>query len=760
MHLKKQEVIKMANDNLEMWSPDDGWKPTKNKHTSSDDIYDDDESSDDLKYNNKKLTIGGDVLNSLYGAPSYIKNALLEAPHEINEGIHMPLGRSLKNIGQGIENTALLPINLGAQLSDYLKNKDIPYLNKIADYYPHIPKHDLFGLGEPQAGDAFWQMIAPGGVIGKASKGLYGIKALSARAGALGTYAASQGENPIQAALLGSALESMIKGAGKTQKLYGAGKGAYSNFKESFNTKELEPKVKSYKEKLMEVKEKEELIKKQADEAKEKLDKSKNKAMNRNLSTNPERLRGQITTEERNIRKLENINTQPKQLDELNLPEIPPSHEYELKSAKTSDDLKLAEQKKTQAESNLKEHLGEDQIYHERFAIEARNELDKIEQKNKENYDKIDKPLNDNKIIIKNPVEAKDVADHVNRILNEHDIWSDEVSNLPNEIEEMNRHEEIPAKKYMQLYRKSRDASLDAYHQMKELGGSSTEAGEAAYKRWTKLKSLTDKMYGHLEKSLPKETFKSLEDAQNYFKDVVSTLRQSKLGRDIKYKGKVGKNILEDLIGNDIGQDQFRRLVDENPELRRLLIAQQAKGKLDNLHKPNEALRRYIDNSPEIKKLIEEHRSAQKTHQEATERHEQAIFYDTENQKQAVKREEERSKLIEKNKNEKEKHEKQQELNIKESQEEQTKIKNGIEESTKKINTYKKQIDILRKRSSRAESKLKEKLLISNEVKNLEKKLNDAEKMLNERKEKWNKVRSSALKLYGIKSLITNIAGI
>ena len=43
----------MANDNLEMWSPDDGWKPTKNKHTSSDDIYDDDESSDDLKYNNK-----------------------------------------------------------------------------------------------------------------------------------------------------------------------------------------------------------------------------------------------------------------------------------------------------------------------------------------------------------------------------------------------------------------------------------------------------------------------------------------------------------------------------------------------------------------------------------------------------------------------------------------------------------------------------------------------------------------------------------
>ena len=136
----------------------------------------------------EETSIGEDIKQSFLNAPHAIGETLSSLPGEINAAVHMPLGRSLKNIGHGVENLATLPLDLGSQLVNYLAKKHVPLAEKIKEIYPSIPEHDLFGLGERQPGDVLWESVVPFGGLSKLTKGLTGLKGVASRAhGAVST---------------------------------------------------------------------------------------------------------------------------------------------------------------------------------------------------------------------------------------------------------------------------------------------------------------------------------------------------------------------------------------------------------------------------------------------------------------------------------------------------------------------------------------------------------------------------------------------
>lgn len=188
-HLSDEELEKIANPNYSNYSD----------------------------YELKKLageepTISEDISHSFSNFPEYASNLARQLPGELEGAYHMPLGRSLKNIGQGLENLVTLPIDLGSQITDYLAKKHIPYLQRLAEYYPHIPKHDLFGLGKQQPGDLLFQSAIPFGGLAKLTKGLSLVKGAATRAAGASLYGAAQGENPIESFLTGTALEGLTHG--------------------------------------------------------------------------------------------------------------------------------------------------------------------------------------------------------------------------------------------------------------------------------------------------------------------------------------------------------------------------------------------------------------------------------------------------------------------------------------------------------------------------------------------------------------------
>ena len=96
--------------------------------------------------------------------PSFMNKVSTEA-----EGaIHMPLGRSLKNIGQGAIDLGEFAANPVGPLMKYLGKKNIPYLSEGARHWPQFPESDIFGLGEKQPGDVIFQAATP---LGPAVKG-------------------------------------------------------------------------------------------------------------------------------------------------------------------------------------------------------------------------------------------------------------------------------------------------------------------------------------------------------------------------------------------------------------------------------------------------------------------------------------------------------------------------------------------------------------------------------------------------------------
>ena len=164
----------------------------------------------------EETSIGEDIKQSFLNAPHAIGETLSSLPGEINAAAHMPLGRSLKNIGHGVENLATLPLDLGLQLVNYLAKKHVPLAEKIKEIYPSIPEHDLFGLGERQPGDVLWESVVPFGGLSKLTKGLTGLKGVASRAGGGALYSTAQGENPIESFLTGTALEGLTHGAVST----------------------------------------------------------------------------------------------------------------------------------------------------------------------------------------------------------------------------------------------------------------------------------------------------------------------------------------------------------------------------------------------------------------------------------------------------------------------------------------------------------------------------------------------------------------
>ena len=125
-----------------------------------------------IKFNGQIHSFPDDVteeeINETLGGGNEEPSMLNKAATEAEGALHMPLGRSLKNIGQGAIDLGEFAANPVGPLMKYLGKKDIPYLSEGARHWPQFPESDIFGLGEKQPGDVIFQAATP---LGPAVKG-------------------------------------------------------------------------------------------------------------------------------------------------------------------------------------------------------------------------------------------------------------------------------------------------------------------------------------------------------------------------------------------------------------------------------------------------------------------------------------------------------------------------------------------------------------------------------------------------------------
>jgi hypothetical protein len=120
-----------------------------------------------IKFNGQIHSFPDDVteeeINQTLGGNNNEPSLLNKIGTEAEGALHMPLGRSLKNIGQGTVDLGEFITNPAGPMMKYLASKDIPYVSAGAKHWPQYPESDMFGLGEKQPGDTIFQAITPTG---------------------------------------------------------------------------------------------------------------------------------------------------------------------------------------------------------------------------------------------------------------------------------------------------------------------------------------------------------------------------------------------------------------------------------------------------------------------------------------------------------------------------------------------------------------------------------------------------------------------
>ncbi len=162
-----------------------------------------------------------DIGEAISNVPGAIGDMLENLPGQLKESgsqiIHHPI-RAAENLGAGLLEGLKGAVNIPANIAGYLDKKDIGR-GGIENFIKALKIGDTGlqekVLGEAQPGDELLQGIGsfmPYAKLGGLAKGIGGTLK---RAGAAGTYAIGQNQDPITAALLGITGEGLTKGAQK-----------------------------------------------------------------------------------------------------------------------------------------------------------------------------------------------------------------------------------------------------------------------------------------------------------------------------------------------------------------------------------------------------------------------------------------------------------------------------------------------------------------------------------------------------------------
>lgn len=110
----------------------------------------------------EQASVGRDIENITSNFPEYGMKFAKAIPSEAEGALHMPLGRSLKNVAAGYLGVANVP----HMLAEYAQSRHIPYAEKLINHYPwkaDLDPNKYLGLGEQQPGDIAFQLAGPGG---------------------------------------------------------------------------------------------------------------------------------------------------------------------------------------------------------------------------------------------------------------------------------------------------------------------------------------------------------------------------------------------------------------------------------------------------------------------------------------------------------------------------------------------------------------------------------------------------------------------
>lgn len=323
---------------------------------------------------------------------------------------------------------------------------------------------------------------------------------------------------------------------------------------------------------------------------------------------------------------LTDLKTQEKKIGEMAQPEV------------TKADEVLAK-----ADQNMATHLNSGAEHNVKGAKIVSEDLETNRKAISKDFDKLEENTAKQKINL--PPETTKTAEEINadlrRLVSENKADSKEASDLIAKLDKIGKQETIAANDYIATYRATNAYMRDAYKK-----GYQPGLNPELQRHWQgvgdQLKAQLQKMDSVLENGLKGEDYKLFKETANRWRKEVVPLYRNPVYRKMKGgKGKLPKDTMEALAGDEEGNVLIRNAIQKNPEALKHVVGQRydTKAGRELVHNPNEQVGGYTSLMPDLQKLVGE-RQAAKSGQEA-------VAQKYEAQKQAIKKAQEETQALE-----------------------------------------------------------------------------------------------------------------
>ena len=170
-----------------------------------------------------------------------------------------------------------------------------------------------------------------------------------------------------------------------------------------------------------------------------------------------------------------------------------------------------------------------------------------------------------------------------------------------------NKSKEVNGKQFFRAYRSLK--RMEGNQRSKAFGLSPKEHDE-----WIERANETKKTYENMEKIIeehfPKDTIKTLHEINHEYSNKVAPLHENPMYQQMLKHGRYTGDMAEALSGTTPGNKILNNLIQNNPELSRLVIGHSFAENPAKLMKPNKAIEPFVRANPQIAELMGHQKTA------------------------------------------------------------------------------------------------------------------------------------------------------
>lgn len=270
------------------------------------------------------------------------------------------------------------------------------------------------------------------------------------------------------------------------------------------------------------------------------------------------------------------------------------------------------------AEKDIGEYLHENKEHD----VEAARMIDKTHTETKKQigkgYDSLEKSLAEKEIKVNDPDAVKNKTAALMELIKANEARSPEASRIISELEDLQSGKSINAKDYLVGYRSASQYAREARQKAFQSGMNAEERAHWQ-QQYQELDEKVDEMGKTLEENIGGEDYSKLKELNSLWRDKVIPVERNNIYQRLKKYKQMPDNIVKSLRGDEKGNVLIRNIIQNNPDINRLVVGQRYAAKADEIHNANGSMTPYIQKLPELQKMQEYRQNVLDTQAKAEE---------------------------------------------------------------------------------------------------------------------------------------------